>query len=125
MLRLKKTGCLACHDSRPAPARRNLFDMGHLLADQGGEALRSSRLWRARPLYSLAELKTINPLMGYLHDGRARTVEEAILWHAGEGEQAKQLFLKMGKVEREHLIGSITGKQKGDDHDTVATQELP
>ena len=43
----------------------------------------------------------------YLHDGRARNVQEAILWHGGEGEASKNLFKQMSKADREALVAFI------------------
>lgn len=44
------------------------------------------------------------PYSGYLHDGRARTLEEAILWHGGEAEGTKERFRTMTAEEREALL---------------------
>jgi CxxC motif-containing protein (DUF1111 family) len=46
----------------------------------------------------------VSPDAGYLHDGRARTVLEAILWHGGEAENAKQSVVDMPASDREALI---------------------
>ena len=43
--------------------------------------------WRTAPLWGLGLAHTVNPKAGFLHDGRARTIEEAILWHGGEAEE--------------------------------------
>lgn len=85
-----------------------LHDMGDELADDKapykneGEA--TTREWRTPPLWGLGLVPTVNGHSRYLHDGRARTLEEAILWHGGEGEAAKNRYLKLSKSEREELV---------------------
>ena len=44
---------------------------------------------------------------GYLHDGRARTLTEAILWHGGEAERARQRFEKLGTADRDALLAFL------------------
>jgi CxxC motif-containing protein (DUF1111 family) len=46
----------------------------------------------------------VNPYAGYLHDGRARTIAEAILWHGGEAQKAKETFEKLPASDREALV---------------------
>lgn len=108
---LNKTGCLACHTKGQQVTAPRLFDMGSGLADQGGASDRASRMWRAPSLFTIAELKKLNPAIGFLHDGRALSVEEAILWHGGEAAAAQQLFMALEKTERDVLIGSIHGEK--------------
>ncbi|MFO0004714.1 MAG: di-heme oxidoredictase family protein [bacterium] len=52
----------------------------------------------------LSELVTGNGETSYLHDGRARTLEEANLWHGGEANQSRQEFVQLSSEERYHLI---------------------
>ena len=60
--------------------------------------------WRTTPLWGIGLQRTVNGHTFFLHDGRARNVKEAILWHGGEGEASKRLFMKMKKSDREALI---------------------
>lgn len=57
-----------------------------------------------RPLWGLGHTQTINPRAGFLHDGRAKTVEEAILWHGGEADFSKTLFVNLPKEKRVALL---------------------
>ncbi|MBV8886693.1 MAG: hypothetical protein JO235_22235 [Chroococcidiopsidaceae cyanobacterium CP_BM_RX_35] len=80
-----------------------LHDMGHALAGRADfEA--SGTEWRTPPLWGLSLTKTILPSAGYLHDGRARSLEESILWDGGEAESAKQAFRALAKSERDALL---------------------
>jgi len=75
-----------------------LHDMGDGLADGTG------REWRTAPLWGLGLTKTVNPDAGFLHDGRARTILEAILWHGGEAAAARQRVIDMPAADREALL---------------------
>jgi CxxC motif-containing protein (DUF1111 family) len=114
-------GCASCHrptlstdDSSPIVAMRNqtfapytdllLHDMGEGLADGRPDYLADGREWRTPPLWGLGLTSTILPGSGFLHDGRARTLEEAILWHAGEAEQSRKTFESLPKSQRSQLI---------------------
>lgn len=108
----RAAGCAACH--RPhfdlAPAEGGqvktirpytdllLHDMGDGLADETG------REWRTPPLWGLGLAKTVNSEAGYLHDGRARTLLEAILWHGGEAAAARDAVIAMPREDREALL---------------------
>jgi CxxC motif-containing protein (DUF1111 family) len=81
-----------------------LHDMGDGLADGRRDFDASGRQWKTRPLWGLGQTQTINPRAGFLHDGRARTLEEAILWHDGEGRFAKSQFVALNKSDREAVI---------------------
>ena len=84
-----------------------LHDMGEALADGRADFAASGSEWRTPPLWGLGLLKTVNGHTQLLHDGRARDVSEAILWHGGEGESAKQIFRNMPKQDREALLKFI------------------
>ncbi len=58
----------------------------------------------ARPLWGIGLAQTVNGYQAYLHDGRARTLEEAILWHGGEGERARNAYAAMEKSDRQKLL---------------------
>jgi len=81
-----------------------LHDMGPGLADNLSEADASGAEWRTPPLWSLGLTPGVSGGQAYLHDGRARTLEEAILWHGGEGQAAKEAFRTMSRAERDALV---------------------
>jgi CxxC motif-containing protein (DUF1111 family) len=81
-----------------------LHDMGEALADGRPDFLASGREWRTAPLWGIGLLDTVNGQTHLLHDGRARNVAEAILWHGGEAEVAREAFRTMSKPEREALV---------------------
>ena len=70
------------------------------LADELIQGNASGREWKTPPLWGLGLVKKVNPAATFLHDGRARTIEEAILWHGGEAENVKQQFMQLSKTER-------------------------
>ena len=85
-----------------------LHDMGPDLAD--GRKGPASREWRTPPLWGLGLLDVVNGTTHLLHDGRARTFEEAILWHGGEARASRQRFMTLAASDREALLfflGSI------------------
>ncbi len=81
-----------------------LHDMGDGLADNRPDFLASGKEWRTQPLWGLGLLQKTTGTAFYLHDGRARTIEEAILWHDGEAAKAKQAFTGLTLQERNQLI---------------------
>lgn len=81
-----------------------LHDMGKALADNRPDFEATGQEWRTTPLWGLGLTQTVLPYSGYLHDGRARTVEEAILWHGGEAENAKQSFMALGQEGRAAML---------------------
>ena len=81
-----------------------LHDMGDDLADGRRDFDATGNEWKTRPLWGLGATQTINPGAGFLHDGRAKTVEEAILWHGGEAEATKTKFMNLDKTKRGQLI---------------------
>lgn len=110
-------GCTACHRPElvtgphplyPALTRQRiapytdllLHDMGAGLADDREDFLADGRQWRTAALWGLGLAERINPRSGFLHDGRARTLEEAIVWHGGEAAVARQRYVKLGAKER-------------------------
>lgn len=123
-----EAGCTACH--RPKYVTRRLadrpeqsfqliwpytdlllHDMGPDLADgradgsQDPEAGASA--WRTAPLWGIGLTKTVNGHTRFLHDGRAGSILEAVLWHGGEAEAAKQRVLKMTTTERDALVAFL------------------
>jgi CxxC motif-containing protein (DUF1111 family) len=114
-------GCIACHTPkfvtmRGTPDKAQAFqliwpysdfllhDMGEGLADgqRVGEA--SGSEWRTPPLWGIGLTVTVNGNAFYLHDGRARTLAEAILWHGGEGQKARDRFAGAAAADRDALI---------------------
>jgi CxxC motif-containing protein (DUF1111 family) len=84
-----------------------LHDMGPGLADNRPDFLASGSEWKTPPLWGIGLFPKTNGVPFYLHDGRARTLEEAILWHSGEGEQAKQKFIQLSSEDRNKVIRFI------------------
>jgi len=81
-----------------------LHDMGEGLADNQQVGVATGREWRTAPLWGLGLTKTVNGHTFFLHDGRARNYKEAILWHGGEAETARNNFASMLKKDRDALI---------------------
>ncbi len=81
-----------------------LHDMGAGLADNMGEFNATGSEWRTPPLWSIGLTAGVSGGEAYLHDGRARTLEEAILWHGGEAEASKEVFRNMSASDRAALI---------------------
>lgn len=84
-----------------------LHDMGENLADNRPEFLASGREWRTPPLWGLGLVPLVNGHGFLLHDGRARGFAEAILWHGGEAEPAKEGFRLLSRPDREALISFL------------------
>ncbi|MFK8030099.1 MAG: di-heme oxidoredictase family protein [Gammaproteobacteria bacterium] len=81
-----------------------LHDMGPGLASTLVEEGVSGSEWRTAPLWNIGLTAGVSGGEAYLHDGRARTLNEAIRWHGGEGESSKQAFEAMSTTEQEALI---------------------
>lgn len=81
-----------------------LHDMGPELADGRKDFAASGNEWKTRQLWGIGMTQRVNPGAGFLHDGRARTLEEAILWHGGESETIRNDFMKLRLSERNQLI---------------------
>lgn len=84
-----------------------LHDMGEELSDGRPDGEASEREWRTAPLWGIGLQKIVNKHTFFLHDGRARNLEEAILWHGGEAENAKNAFKNFNKQDRDLMIGFI------------------
>ena len=81
-----------------------VHDMGEGLADGRPDFEANGREWRTPPLWGIGRVNTVNGHTNVLHDGRARTLMEAVLWHGGEAEAAKARVLGWSKSERDALI---------------------
>jgi CxxC motif-containing protein (DUF1111 family) len=124
-----QAGCTGCHKAElktganhPFQELRNqtihpytdvlLHDMGAELADTMTEGQAGPSLWRTQPLWGLGSLKYVQKETGfadattvrYLHDGRARTLVEAIGWHGGEGSGSRAKFEAMSKADRDAVV---------------------
>jgi CxxC motif-containing protein (DUF1111 family) len=114
-------GCTKCHVAtlvtspyHPFAELRNqtihpytdllLHDMGAGLADNMGEGVASGAEWRTPPLWNIGLTAGVSGGEAYLHDGRARDLSEAILWHGGEGAAAKEAFRTLSSADRAALI---------------------
>lgn len=84
-----------------------LHDMGEGLADNRPDFEATGSEWRTPPLWGLGLIQTVNGHDNLLHDGRARGFAEAILWHGGEAEAAKEQFRNASKAERKALIAFL------------------
>lgn len=84
-----------------------LHDMGPGLADNMGEQNAGGAEWRTAPLWNIGLTGGVSGGEAYLHDGRARSLEEAILWHGGEGEASQQKFLGMSAADRAALVAFL------------------
>ena len=133
----KEAKCQSCHrptmltgSDHPIAGFRNrtiepftdllLHDMGPGLADNRPHFQASGSEWRTPPLWGLSYVKHAlglpencdDPASGgatpnFLHDGRARNLSEAILWHGGEAENSRQIYLAMNAVERSQLLAYV------------------
>lgn len=116
-----ETGCTACHTPKFVTHRLEdqpeqsfqliwpytnmlLHDMGPGLADNRPEARATGREWRTPPLWGIGLTKTVSGHTYFLHDGRARSLLEAVLWHGGEAETQKQRVIDMPASDRAALI---------------------
>lgn len=85
-----------------------LHDMGEGLSDGRVEFKATAQEWKTAPLWGIGKyIQATNKKPELLHDGRAKTIEEAILWHGGESETIKNNFMKLSKIQRESIIKYI------------------
>ncbi len=115
------SGCAACHRPKFVTHRLKdrpeqsfqliwpysdllLHDMGEGLADHRPEARATGREWRTAPLWGVGRTQQVSPRASFLHDGRARTLLEAVLWHGGEAEPARNRVISLPPEDRSDLI---------------------
>lgn len=115
------SGCAGCHvptletgtlEGLPELSRQRihpytdllLHDMGEALADHRPDFEASGTEWRTPPLWGIGLVQIVNRHTLLLHDGRARGFAEAILWHGGEAERARDAFRSMPKADRDALV---------------------
>ena len=84
-----------------------LHDMGEGLADGRPEGAATGSEWRTPPLWGIGLTETVSGHTLFLHDGRARNLTEAILWHGGEGESAREKFASLPKADRDALLAFV------------------
>jgi CxxC motif-containing protein (DUF1111 family) len=87
-----------------------LHDMGPDLADTFPQGNATAQEWRTAPLWGLGLLASINPNVRYLHDGRARTIEEAILWHGGQAAASRDRFKALSADDRQKVIDMVVSR---------------
>ena len=117
------TGCATCHrpkwqtGTHTSAALSNqtiypytdllLHDMGEGLADNRPEFEANGQEWRTPPLWGLGDYTDVNGHTELLHDGRARNITEAILWHGGEAQNSREQFNALSEREQLKLIGFL------------------
>jgi CxxC motif-containing protein (DUF1111 family) len=84
-----------------------LHDMGTGLADSWQEFSARGTEWRTAPLWGIGFAERLSKRIFYLHDGRARSIEEAILWHGGEARRSTNQFKQLTKQERDSLVAFL------------------
>ncbi|GKS69350.1 thiol oxidoreductase [Nitrosomonas sp. PY1] len=116
-----QAGCAACHiptvttgvvDGVPEISNQIvhpytdllLHDMGERLADDRNDFIANGQEWRTPPLWGIGYTEVVNGHTFFLHDGRARNLTEAILWHGGEAESSKEYFRVLSSSDRDALI---------------------
>ncbi|HVY79716.1 MAG TPA: di-heme oxidoredictase family protein [Steroidobacteraceae bacterium] len=116
-----RIGCTACHvptlttgDYTDVPELAHqtihpysdllLHDMGKGLADGRPDFGASGEEWRTPPLWGIGLTRIVNRHTRFLHDGRARSLEEAVLWHDGEAHAARERFMRLSRAERAALL---------------------
>lgn len=82
--------------------------MGDALADNRVDFEAAPNEWRTPPLWGLGLQASVNGHTRLLHDGRARNVTEAILWHGGEAQGSQEAFKSMSRLEREALLAFLS-----------------
>lgn len=84
-----------------------VHDMGPGLADGRRDFQASGSEWRTPPLWGIGLVETVNKHTNFLHDGRARTLLEAVLWHGGEAKRARDKVKRLASRDREALIAFL------------------
>ncbi|GLQ18363.1 di-heme oxidoredictase family protein [Maritalea porphyrae] len=108
-------GCASCHvpvfsesqEYRGAYTDMLLHEMGMGLSDPTYGETELAREWRTPPLWGIGYTEEVNGNQFYLHDGRARDLIEAIMWHGGEAERTKETFRSLSTNERNALIAFL------------------
>ncbi|MBV7478668.1 di-heme oxidoredictase family protein [Pseudomonas sp. PDM31] len=119
-----QAGCQSCHTPKYTTAANAaepelanqvirpysdllLHDMGEGLADNRSEFQASGRDWRTPPLWGIGLTQAVSGHTQFLHDGRARNLLEAVLWHGGEATAAQQQVLSFNAGQRAALLAFL------------------
>jgi len=103
-----KTSAQANHHQQIAPYTDLLLhDMGEGLADRRPEGMANGREWRTAPLWGIGLSSLVTGHSHYLHDGRARSLLESILWHGGEAQTQRDAVIALDATERTQLLKFI------------------
>ncbi|MCM8740905.1 di-heme oxidoredictase family protein [Pseudomonas koreensis] len=119
-----QAGCQSCHTPKYTTAANAaepelanqvirpysdllLHDMGDGLADNRTEFQASGRDWRTPPLWGIGLTQAVSGHTQFLHDGRARNLLEAVLWHGGEAQKAQQQVLSFNAEQRAALLAFL------------------
>jgi CxxC motif-containing protein (DUF1111 family) len=77
--------------------------MGDGLADRTLDGAVVPGLWRTAPLWGMHAASVSGQPIHLLHDGRARSIEEAILWHDSEARAARERYDHSSAAQRRAL----------------------
>lgn len=117
-------GCAGCHrpqwrtgDGKAPPHLSSqiifpytdllLHDMGPELADGRPDGEATGSEWRTPPLWGVGLARAVHQDVGLMHDGRARTVQEAVVWHGGEAASSRSAFMALKQSERSELLAFV------------------
>ena len=120
----KDSGCQSCHVAEFTTGNSVLYpelsqqtirpytdlllhDMGEGLSDNRPDYEATGSEWRTPPLWGIGLVEKVNKHTRFLHDGRARNLSEAILWHGGEANESKTSFIEMPKDDRKALLAFL------------------
>ncbi len=84
-----------------------VHDMGPGLADGRPDFQASGSEWRTPPLWGIGLVETVNGHTNFLHDGRARTLLEAVMWHGGEAQRSRDAVKRLRRQDRDALIAFL------------------
>ena len=84
-----------------------LHDMGPGLADDRPDFRASGSEWRTAPLWGIGLVETVNGHTNFLHDGRARSLLEAVMWHGGEAQRARDRVKGFSAEQRAALVAFL------------------
>jgi CxxC motif-containing protein (DUF1111 family) len=116
------TGCISCHKTNVRTGESEIARLENqlihpytdlLLHDMGPgltgrpDFEATPQEWRTSPLWGIGLVKKVNGHTNFLHDGRARNLQEAILWHGGEAEKAKRTYMQLSKKDREAILAFL------------------
>ena len=118
-----QAGCATCHvpsyvtaeAAEPELSQQKIYpytdlllhDMGDELGDGRGEYLADGNEWRTPPLWGIGLTQQVSGHTLFLHDGRARNLMEAIIWHGGEARGSRNAVLQFDQAQREALISFL------------------